>query len=88
MHGMLAAAAVQLSVLKPHENLWYRLLARKHQAIALGPFQCAMTSVTPENANQLVAYSTLPMIFSLASDGSSRHMSSAANWKMTDGITD
>ncbi|KAH8900498.1 hypothetical protein GQ53DRAFT_862760 [Thozetella sp. PMI_491] len=67
MHGILAAGALHLVSLEPDLENKYSYLSTLHLNLALGPFHQATKSITPENANQLFAFSTLLVIFNFAS---------------------
>ncbi|KAF8861078.1 hypothetical protein BDZ45DRAFT_740679 [Acephala macrosclerotiorum] len=66
LHGILALGALHLAYLDDSNVMkqkQYSYLADHHYNLALGPFQRAIGNVTPENANQLFAFSTLLMIY-------------------------
>jgi hypothetical protein len=69
MHGILATGALHLGYLSsdPKEKERYTYLASQHQDLALGPFQQAMSTIKPQNASHLFAFSILLTAFNFAS---------------------
>lgn len=66
MHGVLSTAALHLSYLNPRQRDKYEYLSVQHQDLALGPFRRAMSNITPENCNQVFAFSGLMIIAQFA----------------------
>jgi hypothetical protein len=84
MHGILATAALHLAYLDPAQQDKYNYLAAHHQDLALGPFRQAMSNITPENCNQVFAFSILMVVFNYASFRSPEHLlpfSNASSYK-------
>jgi hypothetical protein len=67
LHGILATAALHLAYLNPDQRDRYNYQSAHHQDLALGPFRQAMSEITPENCNQVFAFSILLMVSNYAS---------------------
>jgi hypothetical protein len=77
IHGILAMGALHLAYLNadnPSLHEKYTYLATQHQDLSLGPFQQAMSAITPANANTCFAFSSLLMAYNFASDGSPEYL--------------
>lgn len=57
-HAIMCLGALHLAYLNPEERPKYEYLAAQHQDLALAPFRRAVVQVTPENCNQVFAFST------------------------------
>ncbi|KFY32701.1 hypothetical protein V495_08822 [Pseudogymnoascus sp. VKM F-4514 (FW-929)] len=66
MHGMLSTAALHLAYLHPGQRGRYEFLSTQHRTLALGPFQQDLLSITPENCNQVLAFSGFMIIAQFA----------------------
>ena len=66
MHGVLSTAALHLAYLNPGQKDRYLFLSVQHQDIALGPFREAMSTITSENCNQVLAFSWIMIIAQFA----------------------
>jgi hypothetical protein len=56
-HGIISLAALHLAYLNPDQRDKYEYLSAQHQDLALAPFRQAVQYVTPQNCNQLFAFS-------------------------------
>jgi hypothetical protein len=74
LHAILAVAALHIAYLHPDGQDKYSQLANHHQDLAFPAMNRVMANVTPENANQLFAASTLVLVFSFASFKSPEHL--------------
>ncbi|KUJ10496.1 uncharacterized protein LY89DRAFT_262682 [Mollisia scopiformis] len=87
LHGMLALGALHLAYLNPAKRESYSILASHHYDLAIGPFHRATKSVTPDNANQIFAFSTLLVVINYASDRSPELIFPFADGEAHDGLS-
>jgi hypothetical protein len=71
-HAIMCLAALHLAYLKPEERRQYEYLAAQHQDLALAPFRRAVVQVTPENCNQVFAFSAFLITAQFAPSRSSK----------------
>lgn len=74
LHGILAVSALHIAYLHPDKKDKYNHLASHHQDLAFPALNKATTNITPENANNVFAASTLVMVSNFASFRSSAEL--------------
>jgi hypothetical protein len=67
LHGILACAALHLAYLDPDQRDRCNYLSAHHQDLAMQPFRQVISNITPENSNQVFAFSILLIVFNFAS---------------------